>query len=750
MSADIHVLYRTSGSLAFMSFCGALFVIFTFITIKELRKHPTRMIFFLSVCDVLFSLKFLVTSFLPHSGELEDHTVACILQAGVQQFFGLASISWNGMISLNLIINTTRPFENSSAYNKLYHIWVWGLSGVTSVIMFAARSTGPSGDGTCWVEGQRSFIRLLFFVPLIIYFAISLSSLVIATVYSRNYGVKVNGSANSLSERNRMGMLLRMASYTLVFILCWTGPLIHRIAQFTGRIDDIQHPNFLMFLDAISVSIQGFVNSMIWLSNPSILKGFIYNIRKYLPWSDKYIKEGENTPLIRSLQDENQDPIQLAVILRNNILTCCLRGITLSVEDNLLFKLYNGGYGPINSTHMGGVGGTTSSSSFQPHHHHSHNGGSGSFNNISSIPPDVEERIYSEKELFNIDSLTSGTNNNANTAYLGKHEFKDYCPATFARIRALKGIAPEEYLKSFDSSLFFENLSNQKFSEGKSGSFMCFTPDSKYLIKTITRQECVLLKKKISKFYDYLFNNPSSFLLRFYGCYKVTMPNDHTVYLAVMSNVFSSIPSGIKVRERYDLKGSTVNRGGGDLNFNGTTLGLDNDFISFRKQLNVPSQHKQFIIEQLKKDAEFMSTLNIMDYSLLIGIIPNNDTFKQNNNLDLNQYLDRSDFSNGIVSNDDKFIYYVGVIDILQLYDFNKKLERFLKIYFVRKSADGISAIPTDPYKTRFIKRMYQIIQDVCPEEDRNSDYDFNHSSFVRSTSNTSLISSNSIIEKNV
>ncbi|KAF2069078.1 hypothetical protein CYY_009606 [Polysphondylium violaceum] len=729
MSSDIHALYRASGSLAFMSFCGALFVVFTFITIKELRKHPTRLIFFLSVCDVMFSLKFLVTSFLPHSVSLQDHTVACLLQAGAQQFFGLASISWNGMISLNLIINTTRPFENSSSYNKLYHIWVWGLSAVTSIIMFAARSTGPSGDGTCWVEGQRSPIRLLFFVPLLIYFAISISSLIIAAIYSRNSG----SSSNSLSERNRTGMLLRMASYTLVFILCWTGPLIHRIVQFTGKVDRLDDPNFLMYLDAFSVSIQGFVNSMIWLTNPSILKGFFYNIKKYLPWSDKYINQGENTPLIRSLQDEMQDPIQLAVILRNNILTCCLRGITLSVEDNLLFKLYSGGYGPINSTHMGGVG-NGSGNTFAPRHN-SNNGGSGSFNKISSIPPDVEERVYSEKELFNIDSLQS-VSGTPSTAFLGRHEFKDYCPATFARIRALKGIAPEEYLKSFDSSLFFENLSNQKFSEGKSGSFMCFTPDSKYLIKTITRQECVLLKKKISKFYDYLFNNPSSFLLRFYGCYKITMPNDHCVYLAVMSNVFSSIPAGIKVKERYDLKGSTVNRGGNDINFNGTGLGLDNDFLNFRKQLSVPTQHKQFIVDQLKKDAEFMSTLNIMDYSLLIGIIPNDELFKEKNTLDLNQYIDRSDFSNGIVSGDDKFIYYVGVIDILQLYDFNKKLERFLKINFVRKAADGISAIPTEPYKQRFVKRMNQIIQDTIPEED----YDF--SSFVRSPSNTSISSS--------
>eukprot|EP01132_Coremiostelium_polycephalum_P004756 gene4756-5935_t len=572
-----HLLYRTSGSLAFLSFLGAFFVISTFITIRELRKHQTWMVFFLSVCDVIFSLKFLVTAVLPDSAHFQDGGVGCYLQAGVQQFFGLASISWSGMISLNLIIQSRQIFADPSVYSKWYHFWVWGLSIVTTVLMFSLGTIGPSGDGTCWIQGIK--MRLLFFIPLLIYFSVSLSSLIIAAVYSRDS-----------PDKNTTGMLLRMASYTAVFILCWLGPLIHRIVQVSGKSNDsIQDPNFLMFIDAIGVSIQGFMNAMIWLTNPSFLKGFLSNIGKYLPWSKKFLKKGENTPLIRKLQDEDQDPAQLAVIRRNIVLTCCFRGIGLSVKN------------PVQ---------------------------------------DIDCRVYNEVDLFG--DVTS------NASHVKPHRFKEYTPHIYASIKQSQSIEPLDYLKSFDSQTFFDNLSNQKFSEGKSGSFMCFTPDSKYIIKTITREESFLLRKKVDKFKNYLNENPSSLLLKFYGSFKISIPGFPKVYLAIMSNVFSSIPRGLKVNERYDLKGSSVNRGGSSL-FDGTTLGLDNDFKNRINSLDIPTHISVAIVNQLSKDSEFLRSLNIMDYSLLIGIVKKNQLSRSNENVDINTSIEDLQHANIIV-----------------------------------------------------------------------------------------------------
>lgn len=46
--------------------------------------------------------------------------------------------------------------------------------------------------------------------------------------------------------------------------------------------------------------------------------------------------------------------------------------------------------------------------------------------------------------------------------------------------------------------------------------------------------------------------------------------------------------------------------------------------------------------------------------------------------------------------------YYIGIIDVLQEWNFKKKMERFLKINVKRYDGDGISAIEPISYSERF------------------------------------------------
>uniref|UniRef100_K3WT33 PIPK domain-containing protein n=1 Tax=Globisporangium ultimum (strain ATCC 200006 / CBS 805.95 / DAOM BR144) TaxID=431595 RepID=K3WT33_GLOUD len=59
--------------------------------------------------------------------------------------------------------------------------------------------------------------------------------------------------------------------------------------------------------------------------------------------------------------------------------------------------------------------------------------------------------------------------------------------------------------------------------------------------------------------------------------------------------------------------------------------------------------------------------------------------------------------------------YYVGVIDILQTWTLQKKLERFWKVNFQRCDADGLSAIDPVQYQKRFEAKLREII--ALPKE---------------------------------
>ena len=57
-------------------------------------------------------------------------------------------------------------------------------------------------------------------------------------------------------------------------------------------------------------------------------------------------------------------------------------------------------------------------------------------------------------------------------------------------------------------------------------------------------------------------------------------------------------------------------------------------------------------------------------------------------------------------SQNGKYIYHISIIDYLQLYDLNKKLERFYKIIAGGVDGKELSSMSSEPYKKRFLSFM--------------------------------------------
>jgi len=93
-----------------------------------------------------------------------------------------------------------------------------------------------------------------------------------------------------------------------------------------------------------------------------------------------------------------------------------------------------------------------------------------------------------------------------------------------------------------------------------------------------------------------------------------------------------------------------------------------------------------------------------MDYSLLLGFhFCPTSTVAQTD-------PERLRWNQGVTSTDGHTVYYMGIIDILQLYNFRKKSESFAKSYLLLKDKKGISANPPPEYSTRFIRAMERIV----------------------------------------
>jgi len=580
------------------------------------------------------------------------------------------------------------------------------------------------------VLDRRQHVQTFFFIPLVIYFALGITAFTIGLNSIRSFA-----GGSSLRAR----MVFRMFFYTFAFIVCWTGPLAHRSAQFW----DVDS-TFLLYCDAVGQSVQGFVNALVWLTNPTFFKSFKQVVLLKVPLLRTYfnIKLDESMlPLLGDLgvheylHDTRQDMQKMDVIIRKNIITFLLFGMKQACED-----VQSSLYDPVMESH---------------------------FKQIRHIKTLEDERAS---------SLTK------------EYRFVDYSPIVFQKLREHAGITPEAYLESIRPEKFIQSLSSQKFSEGRSGSFFCFSPDKCLIIKTIPESEAQLLSKILPAYYQYITSNPESRIMRIYGLHAIQMHYGDQVFVIVMNNAFRTHR---RIHERYDLKGSWVRREVGKpfLDNPLKVLGMDMDLKRMGRKMRLTNEQRPAFLQQIERDATFLCSLDIMDYSILIGfhfvdreadnaeasgpkepkespVGVGGGTKEQEEEMCLSAEKEncfplhrRSSESlhhdpdtheedrkgkrkaerhhqreqeeqedvelgsklrdEGITSVDGKEIYYLCIIDILQLYDLNKKAERFWKVYVMRKDFHGVSVQPPPWYRDRFMANASSLI--TSPENELSS-----------------------------
>lgn len=335
-------------------------------------------------------------------------------------------------------------------------------------------------------------------------------------------------------------------------------------------------------------------------------------------------------------------------------------------------------------------------------------------------------------------------------------KFTDFRPLAFFRIRQFFGIREDAYLSSLAS------CTTPKVSEGASGSFMFYSKDRSYIVKSLSSQESSFLHSFLDEYVRYMTSQGNTFLTRFLGSYCIVLYGKKA-HFVVMENVFD-IQHGISIHQRYDIKGSWIDRNAQKAK-RGSETTCRHCNLTFRcgvgrsvcpnragshepnvvlKDMDLTTKLRfgklegRKLVHQLKSDSNFLCDQGIMDYSLLLGVIEVSYQVNQQNILT----RDGSIFLENIVaggkneeassSSEDGAVperakqstlclrtsevvigpgfYYIGLIDILQTWNLSKRFERFVKSVILRKDPDGISAMAPKPYRDRFHKKLDEII----------------------------------------
>ena len=326
---------------------------------------------------------------------------------------------------------------------------------------------------------------------------------------------------------------------------------------------------------------------------------------------------------------------------------------------------------------------------------------------------DPEDSNLDISNNYSYNNIKDSTNNNTtalNTNSKGEDAIIiEYLPDIFDDLRKDDEINDEVMIGVFSPSKNKSAIEKMSESKGKSGSFFFYSHDRKFIIKTISAEERKTLLDIFHDYFNYIKTNETTLITKIYGVYTLVIKNASSVNIILMQNLFGCSP--IHIQRMFDLKGSTVQRktkGVQKWRKDQVLKDLDYQWLTKveRKLINFKKEDIDDTKKILNNDISFYKRLKLMDYSLLFIIID----FPNKIDPDYSQIvglLDDPKYRGHVYKSDnEKYIYIVGIIDYLQKYNYKKKMEHCMKGIINGKENNMISAVEPEYYGSRFYEFM--------------------------------------------
>ncbi|KAL9148857.1 hypothetical protein ABFS82_12G070800 [Erythranthe guttata] len=219
---------------------------------------------------------------------------------------------------------------------------------------------------------------------------------------------------------------------------------------------------------------------------------------------------------------------------------------------------------------------------------------------------------------------------------------------------------------------------------GKSNVYFAKSFDERFVIKQVTKTELDSFEEFAPEYFKYLTDalssgSPTS-LAKVLGIYQVTVKHmrggkEVKMDLMVMENLFF----GRSISKVYDLKGSVRSRYNSDTTGANKVL-LDTNLLETLRTnpIFLGSKAKRILERAVWNDTSFLASVDVMDYSLLVGV------------------------------DEERKEMVIGIIDFMRQYTWDKHLETWVKASGILGGPKNASPTIVSPkqYKKRFRKAM--------------------------------------------
>ncbi|WCJ42881.1 phosphatidylinositol-4-phosphate 5-kinase family protein [Euphorbia peplus] len=253
-----------------------------------------------------------------------------------------------------------------------------------------------------------------------------------------------------------------------------------------------------------------------------------------------------------------------------------------------------------------------------------------------------------------------------------------YCAKRFAALRMICCPSELDFVRSLS------RCKKWGAQGGKSNVFFAKSLDDRFIIKQVTKTELESFIKFGPEYFKYLSESISSHsptcLAKILGIYQVSSKHlkggkESKMDVLVMENLLFRR----NVVKLYDLKGSSRSRYNSDTSGSNKVL-LDQNLIEAMptSPIFVGSKAKRLLERAVWNDTSFLASIDVMDYSLLVGI----DEKRQE--------------------------LVLGIIDFMRQYTWDKHLETWVKASGILGGSKNTTPTVISPqqYKKRFRKAM--------------------------------------------
>lgn len=225
---------------------------------------------------------------------------------------------------------------------------------------------------------------------------------------------------------------------------------------------------------------------------------------------------------------------------------------------------------------------------------------------------------------------------------------------------------------------------------GKSGSGFLKTLDDRFIIKELSHAELEAFIKFAPSYFEYMaqamFHDLPTTLAKVFGFYQIQVKSSisssksYKMDVIIMENLFYEK----KTTRIFDLKGSMRNRHVEQTGKANEVL-LDENMVEYiyESPIHVREYDKKLLRASVWNDTLFLAKMNVMDYSLVIGI------------------------------DNEGYTLTVGIIDFIRTFTWDKKLESWVKEKGLVGGASVIkqpTVVTPKQYKKRFREAMERYI----------------------------------------